>query len=170
MTIAACPPVPTPITRGIVVFDAPEFVLSYPAFVTLTNAQMQSAFDVATLFLNNSCCSVVKDAVARQRLLYMITAHVCALIYGANGLAPSGIVGRVDKAAEGTVSVSAAYVDDMSMSEAYFSQTPYGAMFWQATVAYRMGGYYTPGPVDACIGRTPGYPFPGGRFPDSGCC
>lgn len=169
MTIAACPPVPTPNQRGIVVFNAPEFVAAYPAFATLLNAQMAAAFAVATIFLNNSCCSIVEDAPTRQLLLYMLTAHVCALIYGSNGTAPSGMVGRVDSAKEGTVSVSASYANDMSMSEAYFSQTPYGAMFWQATVAFRMGGYITPGPSQACIGGLPGYtsPFP---FGGSGCC
>jgi len=171
MTIAACPPVPTPNQRGIVVFDGPEFVAAYPAFATLTNAQMAAAFAVAVIFLNNSCCSIVEDAPTRQVLLYMLTAHVCALIYGQNGQPPSGIVGRVDSAKEGSVSVSASYANDMSMSEAYFSQTPYGAMFWQATVAYRMGSYYTPGPAQACIGGLPGvglpFPFgPGG----GGCC
>lgn len=147
-----------------------DFVAAYPAFATLTNVQMQSAFDVAVLFLNNSCCSVVQDANVRERLLYMLTAHVCALIYGENGNPPSGIVGRVDSAREGSVSVSAAYANDMSMSEAYFSQTPYGAMFWQATVAYRMGGYFTPGPSGACIGGLPGYQTPGFPWPGGGGC
>lgn len=171
MAIDPCPAVPTPIQRGVVRFDRTEFDAAYPAFATLTDAQLQSAFDVSTLFLNNSCCSIVQDAAQRQVLLYMLTAHVATLVYGANGQPPSGIVGRVDSAREGSVSVSAAYAAEMSMSEAYFSQTQYGAMFWQATVAYRMGGYYTPGPVQACIGGLPGVglpmPFgPGG----GGCC
>jgi hypothetical protein len=155
----------------VVRFDPAEFVAVYPAFATLSNAQMQAAFDVAAIFLNNSCCSVVQDANLRQRLLYMATAHVCALIYGENGKPPAGIVGRVDKAAEGTVSVSASYASEMSMSEAYFSQTPYGAMFWQATVAFRSMAYFPP-PADACVGGIPGYGFggaPWGSWPGGGC-
>lgn len=171
MAIDPCPPVPIQNQRGVVVFDPAEFVLAYPAFATLSNAQMGAAFMVATLFLNNSCCSIVEDAPTRQLLLYMLTAHVCALIYGEYGNPPSGIVGRVNQAREGSVSVGAAYANEMSMSEAYFSQTPYGAMFWQATVAFRMGGYYTPGPAQACIGGLPGVglPFPFGSGNGS-CC
>jgi len=171
VTVAACPPVPTPNQRGVVVFDRTEFLAAYPSFTALTTPQLQSAFGVATIFLNNSCCSIVEDAPTRQLLLYMLTAHISALIYGQNGQPPSGIVGRVDSAKEGTVSVSASYANDMSMSEAYFSQTPFGAMFWQATVAYRMGGYYTPGPAQACIGGLPGValPFPFGSGNGS-CC
>jgi len=169
---APCTAVPTPNERGIVVFDAAEFVAAYPAFATLTNAQMGAAFAVATIFLNNSCCSIVEDVNVRQVLLYMLTAHVCALVYGENGNAPSGIVGRVNTAREGSVSVGAEYAADMSMSEAYFSQTPYGAMFWQVTTPFRMGGYITPGPSNECVGRFPGYgpgmPFPPGG--GSGCC
>lgn len=168
--VTPCPPA-TPEVRGIVQFNAVEFKAAYPAFATVDDGLLQSAFDVATLFLNNSCCSVVKDANKRQTLLYMLTAHVAALFYGANGQPPSGIVGRVNSAREGSVSVSAAYANDMNMSEAYFSQTPWGAAFWQATVAYRMGGYYTPGPTQACIGGLPGYttPFPFGPG-GGGCC
>jgi hypothetical protein len=168
--VTPCPPA-TPEVRGVVEFDATEFKGDYPAFATVDNGLLQADFDIATLFLNNSCCSVVKDANKRQVLLYLLTAHIAALLQGANGQPPSGIVGRVDSAREGSVSVSASYAAEMSMSEAYFSQTQWGAAFWQATVAYRMGGYYTPGPAQACIGGLPGYgaPFPFGSG-GNGCC
>lgn len=171
MAKAPCPAVPTPNERGVVVFDKAEFIAAYPAFATLTDAQLASAFAVATIFLNNSCCSIVEDVNVRQTLLYMLTAHVCALVYGENGNAPSGIVGRVNTAREGSVAVGAEYAAEMSMSEAYFSQTPYGAMFWQSTAALRMGGYITPAPGGACIGGLPGYtsPFPFG-WSGNGCC
>jgi len=171
VAIDACPPVPTVNQRGVVRFVKAEFIAAYPAFATLTDDQLQTAFGVATIFLNNSCCSIVEDAPTRQLLLYMLTAHVSALIYGENGTAPSGIVGRVNNAREGSVSVGAEYAAEMSMSEAYFSQTPYGAMFWQATTVYRMGGYIIPGPSQACIGGLPGYglPFPFGSG-NGGCC
>jgi len=155
------------VTQGIVVFDAAVFKTQYPAFATVSNTVLQVDFDIATLFLNNSCCSVVKDANIRERLLNMVTAHIAALLQGENGKPPSGIVGRVDKASEGTVSVSASYVSDMSMSEAYFSQTPYGAMFWTATAGYR-AFHYVPAPLNGCVGRGPGFYGPG--FGGGGCC
>lgn len=161
MTVGPCPP-PTAPTRGVVTFDATEFKGLYPAFETVADGLLQADFDVATLFLNNSCCSMVKDANVRQRMLYLATAHVAALLQGENGKPPSGIVGRIDKAAEGSVSVSAAYATMMSMSEAYFSQTQYGALFWQITAPYR-SMLYVPPPPNNCIGRNPNGPgFPWG--------
>lgn len=142
MSVAPCSS--PAISQGVVVFEPAVFKTQYPAFATLTDPVLQVNFDIATLFLNNSCCSVVKDANIRERLLYMVVAHIAALLQGENGKPPSGIVGRVTEASEGTVSVSAAYVNDMSMSEAYFSQTPYGAMFWMATAGYRMFHYMPP--------------------------
>lgn len=168
MSIDPCPsstPVPE---RGIVVFDATEFKAAYPAFATVADALLEADFGIATIFLNNSCCSIVQDANLRQQLLYMLTAHIAQLLQGANGAAPSGIVGRVDKAQEGSVSVSAGYASVMSMSAAYFTQTPYGAMFWQATAAFRSFRYIAP-PANACIGPFPGNfgPYPRGG---GGCC
>lgn len=168
MAVVPCPsPTPQPV-RGIVVFEPAVFKTQYPAFATVADATLQLDFDIATLFLNNSCCSVVKDAPTRERLLYMLVAHIAALLQGQNGQPPSGVVGRVNSATEGTVSVGLAYANEMSMSEAYFSQTPYGAMFWQATATYR-AFHYVPPPANACIGPFPGYggPFP---MPGSGGC
>lgn len=161
MTVAACPsPAPQPV-HGVVVFNAPEFVAAYPAFATIANGILQGDFDIATMFLGNSCCSVVQDANIRQRLLYLVTAHIAALMQGENGKPPSGFVGRVDQATEGTVSVSASYVNEMSMSEAYFTQTQYGAMFWMATAQYR-AFHYVPAPQQVC--GPVGFPWGFGRW------
>lgn len=169
MPVVPCPsPVP-PITRGVVTFDPAAFIVLYPAFATVAPDVLTGYFSIAELFLNNSCCSVVKDANVRERLLNLLVAHIAALLSGENGNPPAGLVGRVDKAAEGTVSVSASYVTEMSMSEAYFSQTQYGAMFWTATAGYR-AFHYVPAPVDMCIGRGPGFFGPSSRWPGGGCC
>lgn len=167
MSISPCPsPTPQPV-RGIVVFEPAVFKVQYPMFATVADGLLQGDFDIATMFLNNSCCSVVKDAAVRERLLYLLVAHIAALLQGQNGKPPSGLVGRIDKASEGTVSISASYITEMSMSEAYFSQTPFGVMFWMATVGYR-SFHYIPAPANACIGRGPGFLFPG--YPGSGNC
>lgn len=164
MAIDPCPPVPPLAVRGIVRFDSVEFLAAYPSFSGVNVALLQGDFDVATIFLNNSCCSVVRDANRRQQLLYMLTAHVAALLQGENGKPPSGIVGRINEATEGSVNVGAEYASEMSMSDAYFAQTPYGALFWAATVRYRSGGVYVGPPLDGCVGRFPGY------FGGSNCC
>lgn len=160
MSIQPCPsPAPT-IQRGIVVFDPAAFKVAFPAFATVADGLLVADFGIAELFLNNSCCSVVKDAPTREKLLNLLVAHIATLLQGANGQPPSGLVGRVDKAAEGSVSVSASYVAEMSMSEAYFAQTQYGVLFWTVTARFR-AMHYIPAPANACIGRMPGYVLPG---------
>lgn len=168
MAVLPCPtPAPQPV-YGIVTFEVNVFKTQFPAFATVADAALTFNFTLATLILNNSCCSVVKDANVRQVLLYTLVAHLTALAQGASGNPPSGIVGRIDKAAEGSVSVSAAYAAEMSVSEAYFAQTQYGALFWQMTAPFRTMHYVAP-PVNACVGGFPGYFGPVGR-PGGGCC
>jgi hypothetical protein len=161
MPVVPCPtPRPQPV-HGVVVFDAPEFVALYPEFAGLTNGTMQNAFNDAVFLLSNSCCSAVRDANERLILLYKLTAHVLVLNAGTNDRAgnvttPQGIVGRIDSAAEGSVSVSAQYNAMVGESEAFFIQTKYGAQFWQMTASYRTALYIPPpsfGP------NGPGFPW-----------
>lgn len=169
MSISPCP-VPAPVVvKGVVVFEPAAFKALYPAFATVADGVLTGYFSIATIFLNNSCCSVVQDATVRERLLNLLVAHIAALLSGENGKPPSGIVGRVDNAREGTVSVSASYASEMSMTEAYFAQTPYGVMFWQGTLAFRTMMYF-PAPANVCFGRGPGLLGPSGGWPGSGCC
>lgn len=167
MGVVSCPSPAPSIARGVVEFNPTAFKGLYSQFATVADGVLQGYFYIATLFLNNSCCSVVKDGNVREQLLNLLVAHIAALLSGENGNPPSGLVGRVDKASEGTVSVSAAYASEMNMSEAYFSQTQYGAMFWMATARYR-AFHYIPPPMNGCIGRGPGFrgPSSGG----DGCC
>lgn len=137
-----------------VIFSATEFKLKFPPFVTVADGLLDSDFDVATLFLTNSCCSVVRSLEKRKKLLYLLTAHVAELLQGANGKPPSGVVGRVASATQGSVTVSVQYASQMSMTEAYFAQTQYGVMFWQATAKYRTMRYAAP--ANYCFpGRSP---------------
>jgi Protein of unknown function (DUF4054) len=161
MPVIPCPSPPPQPVHGIVQFDAPEFVAVWPEFTGLTNGQMSNAFNLATLVLNNSCRSRVGDANTRLTLLYMLTAHVLFLVSGTNDGAgtivpPPGVVGRIAQAAEGSVSVAAEYSSEVSQSEAWFIQTKYGAMFWQATAQYRTM-HYVGAPLTGPNG--PGYPF-----------
>lgn len=169
MPVAPCPsPCPPPV-RGIVVFDPAEFVAAWPDFTGLHNAQMANAFSLATLVLNNSCGSIVSDANQRMALLYMLTAHVAFLVYGSNDgtpggiVPPPGIVGRIASATEGSVSVQAEYSSEVGQSEAWFIQTKYGAMFWQAT-SYLRTMHYIGAPDSGPNG--PGFPFQWGGFAD----
>lgn len=131
---------------GVASFDYATWVATYPEFSTVTQAQATAQFNVATLFLNNTDTSPVTDLAVRSTLLNMVTAHLVKLFVPINGVAPSGLVGRVSSATEGSVTVSTDYAKANTYNEAWWNQTPYGAQYWAATVAYR-SMRYVPGPM-----------------------
>lgn len=134
---------------GIVIFEPEEFKQVYPSFSTLTDAQLEQSFRLATLYLNNTAKSLVQDLEERKALLYLLTAHISAINYGENGQGPRSLVGRIGSATEGSVSVSAQY-DAPAGSAQWYLQTAYGAQYWEATAKYRVGRY-RPGPTGIAI-------------------
>jgi hypothetical protein len=127
---------------AVVTFDSVAFIARYPEFISIGNPTLNAYFTEATIYLNNSDASLVTDVTMRAILLNMIVAHIAALNSGVNGQAPSGLVGRIDQASEGSVSVHA----DMGVvtnSQAWWMQTRYGASYWQASASYRTFRYST---------------------------
>jgi hypothetical protein len=125
---------------GIVVFDVASFRVRYPEFATVSDELLGAYFDEATIYLNNTEYSPVTDLTKRALLLNMLVAHVAALNAGVNGQAASPLVGRVNSATEGSVSVTTD-MGAVSGSAAWFMQTKYGAAYWQATVNLRSFRY-----------------------------
>ncbi|MFJ3048508.1 DUF4054 domain-containing protein [Herbaspirillum chlorophenolicum] len=126
--------------EGVVSFDPAAFALRYPEFSTLSSDLLTVYFAEATLFLNNTPASVCQDLVVRALLLNMLTAHIAALNGGVNGQAASPLVGRVNSATEGSVSVSTD-MGPVYNSQAWYLQTKYGAEFWAATSIFRRFRY-----------------------------
>lgn len=122
-----------------VVFDQAAFLVRYPEFTAVASA-LPSYFAEATIYLNNTDTSPVCDLTIRAVLLNMLTAHVAALNGGVNGQAASPLVGRVNTATEGSVSVGTD-MGPTSAAAAWFLQTKYGAAYWQASSAYRRFRY-----------------------------
>lgn len=157
------------------VFVPADFKVAFPSFATVADGSLSMAFNLATLQLNNSCGSLVCDAAQRELLLNLLTAHIAATVYGENGQPPAGIVGRVDRAQEGSVSVGAD-MGTMAYGQAYYMQSQWGALYWQSTAKYRTMRYI-PAPVVCAdlAGLGPGWG--GGIFPpdqngggfDGGC-
>lgn len=153
MPITPC--INTPPVHGVVTFDPAVFVQYYPEFTGLTNGVMMRAFNHATLQLDNSCGSLVQDANKREILLGLLTAHILFLNNGTNDGAgninpPSGVVGRLAAATEGSVSLNAEWDAPPNATQAYLIQTKYGAEFWTATAKYRTMRYVLPqcdGPI-----------------------
>ena len=172
-------------TVGPVTFDYRWFETRYPEISEWCSpGQLQGYFDIATLYCDNTdtgaptpaMCDLwfslgmigfppiggpIANIKVRQMLLGMLTAHVAQLNGNINGNAPSGLVGRVTNASEGSISVGVSYPE--TADAAWFGQTRYGAMFWQATKQYRMAQYF-PGP-GASFCR-----FPFGRIIAAFCC
>ena len=181
--MAVTPCVTTPPTLGIVTFgpaDIAAFVVLYPEFAGFVTAgaspQLSNAFALATLVLNNTCQSRVQDAYQRQTLLWLLLAHIAFLTYGTNDGAgnvqpPPGIVGRINTAAEGSVSVGAEFGGNGGPTQDWYTSSRYGAAYWVATSQYRTAVYL--GPPQGGI-NGPGFGWPGyGGFgsggPGCGC-
>ena len=127
-------------TTGVVTFVPKDFKVRYPEFGTLVDPLLTAYFNEACLFLDNTTNSRVDQTEMRQPLLWLLTAYIAALNGGVNGQAPSQLVGRVDSATEGSVSVTAA-LDVAPGTAQWYSQTKYGAEFWALTSGLRRMRY-----------------------------
>jgi len=146
-----------------VVFDFTTWTTIYPEFAAVSSVQGQSWFTRATFLCGDQACNPANSIPgALTNLLYLLTSHIAALNaprdargnYAAVGQAPSPLVGRVNSATEGSVSVGTDMGDANagSPSQAWYMQTKYGAEYWAATAQFRTAVYaalptVVPGPV-----------------------
>lgn len=131
---------------NVVSFDYSAWAARYPELSTSVPQPLaQQYFNEATLYCDNTPCSIVTDLVMRAVLLNMLTAHIAALNAPLNGQSSSPLVGRINSATEGSVSVGT-QLDMPPGSAQWYSQTKYGLAFWQATVQFR-SMQYVPGRV-----------------------
>lgn len=140
-----------------VVFDYIAWAAMYPYLAQSVNsAQGQLYFYQATLYCDNSPCSIVDNCQGqRVLLLYMLVAHIALLNASINGQPPSGVVGRINSATEGSVSVSTE-MNYAAGSAQWFMQTQPGASYWAAMAPYRTMTYVA-GPRN--IGNPFGRPY-----------
>lgn len=137
---------------GPVVFSTADFIRAYPVFANLDPTQLESFFDMSDAFFENSTAnfSYASGLDRMTRLAYMVTAHLAWLMSpkDANGNpavagSVSGTVGQITSASEGSVSVGLdAVAKGGNELAAWFAQTPYGFMYWQATAQYRRAMYF----------------------------
>ena len=123
---------------AVAVFDYGVWAQSFPELsnVVTTPGQALAYFNMATLYLNNTGAGPVCDPTAQLSLLNLLTAHIAKMFAGSNGQGPSGLVGRINSAGEGSVSVSTENQYPPG-SVQWYQQTSYGSAFWAATVQYR---------------------------------
>lgn len=133
---------------AVAVFDYAAWVARYPEFGAVSEQRAALFFAEAGLYLDNTDASPVQDVAMRLVLLNMVTAHIAALSGALNADGkPSGLVGRVSSASEGSVSVSTE-LGLVPGSAVWFQQTSYGLSFWQATKGYRSAVYVAPQPYN----------------------
>lgn len=125
----------------IITFNPAAWKAAYPAFNYLTDPQAENYFNMATIVHRNDGGGPVNNAAQQTNLLWLLTAHVAQLFApSASGQPSSGLVGRISQAAEGSVNVSVE-LPQMSQNAAWFTQTQYGLMYWQATAPFRTMRY-----------------------------
>lgn len=127
----------------IVSFNYALWIATYPEFTATVNpTQAQSYFTIATSIHRNDGGGPVNDTNQQLALLNMLTAHIAALFAPpAAGQPASGLVGRINSATQGSVSVQAAYSSNVPQQMAWFIQTKYGALYWTATAPFRTMRY-----------------------------
>lgn len=155
----------------VVTFSTSEFNAMFPVFLTCDAIAEESWFVRASrIFANDPCNPANSGGLAQMKgLLYLLTAHIGWLNAARDasgmptsaGLAvapPPGLVGRINTASEGSVSVGADMgdVNAGSPSQAWYMQSAFGAEFWAATAQYRTARYIARPTI------VPGAVYPGG--------
>ena len=134
---------------AVAVFDYALWAARYPEQAAFVAEPLAEAYFLeAELYLNNTDGSVVTDVPVRLLLLNMLVAHIAIL----NNPERGGLVGRIETATEGSVTVAVEMAEPGTA--AWFMQSTPGAAFWQATVRYRTMRYFVgPRPFLGVPGR-----------------
>jgi hypothetical protein len=108
---------------GSVLYDGPSVGSSLLVAGTTITALGSGTGGIGTYTVNGGAQTVASES--------MIVAGV------PNVVQPLGIVGRINNASEGDVSLTSEWSAPPSASQAYFIQTKYGADYWTYTAPYR---------------------------------
>ncbi len=128
----------------IVTFNYENWIGLFPPFNYLSSAQVSMYYEIAINYIRNDGGGPVCDANQQTQLLNLTVAHIAQLMAPkSNGQSPSTIVGRINTASEGSVSVGAEF--PASPAASWWLQTPFGAAVWQMMLPYRLGPRYVPG-------------------------
>jgi len=132
---------------NVVVFDYPSWAARYPEFNSVPQNTVQAYFNEAQLYCDNSPVGLVPNCAPvfqRAQFLNMLTAHITMLNAVINGQPSSPLVGRINSATEGSVSVQT-QLDYPAGSPQWYAQSKYGIAYWQASSSFRTMRY-VPGP------------------------
>lgn len=146
----------TPVT-----FDYNRFTVEFPELAGINEASLLSVdasglsygyWANATRLIRNDGGGPIRSQETQADLLYLATAHIAKLFSPqTNGVpmsggtsGPSPLVGRINSATEGSVSVQTEMPTQprSAFAEAWWSQTPYGAKAWELLAPYRTMHYF----------------------------
>lgn len=135
---------------AVVVFDPAQFKTAFPQFANATDESLTALFTmIGFSFIDNSDTSIVCNVDQRAAMMNFLMAHMLTLfgyVTAGGAVVPgTGAVGRVASATEGTVSTSLAYSVPAGATEAWYSQTPYGAALWVMMAPFRSFRYVIAG-------------------------
>lgn len=144
---------------GVIVnFNYTNWIKLFPMFAQ--NVSPEQAVDVilplAEQYCRNDGGGPVNSEQSQTNLLNLMVAHIAQLLFGVNGSPPTGLVGRISNASQGSVSVATEFPSN-NPSAAWYNQTQFGAAFYQAMAPYRTMRYL-PGNQRSRRATTPG-PF-----------
>jgi hypothetical protein len=117
----------------------PVFFRAAPGFIPVTEDQINMVIPIATSYSRNDGGGPVNNPQVQLNLLNLAVAHCTQLLFGSATNPPTGMVGRIASASEGSVSVQTDW--PTTPGSAWWSQTQYGAMWWQMALPYRLGMY-----------------------------
>lgn len=148
---------------AVVTFDNAKWAAEFPLFANVGATLGASYFRRAGYLCGNEPQSPLAcEPGMLSDALYLLTSHIAFLNAprdangnpAAAGAPASPLVGRIDQATEGSVSVHADMGDANagSPSQAWYMQTTWGAEYWAITAAIRTARYSAlptavPGPV-----------------------
>lgn len=146
------------------------FQAQFSNLSTVPSGTVQSWWNLAGAFHDNSGNGPVQEQGMQDSLMNMVAAHLLVLMGGitvnADGSINQGVVGRVSNASEGSVSI-ASENNYPEGTVQWWQQTQFGSMYWMATAPWR-SMQYRPGPqrqFSPPLGRVAG---PGGWWPARG--
>lgn len=120
-----------------VVFIYRKFCTMFPEIKT-SEQQASTMFWIAEGIVNNTQISYVSEECRREKMLYLLTAHILTLTNRG-----AGNVGNISGAHEGSVGVNYSTATIDKLGAGWFGQTQYGLLFWQLAAKY-LSGFYVP--------------------------
>ncbi len=137
----------------IVAFDYDKLIAQFPAMAPVGPQLLEVYWDIATTMHGNDGSGPIAKESLQRSLLNMLTAHIAQLFApkdpsgnpSAAGTTSIGVVGRVQSATEGSVSIATAALEGFNTAQAsWLGQTQYGALYWAATAQFRTMRYQPP--------------------------